>query len=89
MIIVPSVSILNYNPVNTKTPEVPGCFEARTIFQNKQGLLLSTLPVTVPDPQLFPGACELKLFLLSLNSRLGHQLHHMARRAGGSKEKTG
>lgn len=89
MIIVPSMSILNYNPVNTKTPKVPGCFEALTIFQNKQGLLLSTLPVTVPDSQLFPAACGLQLFLLSLNSRLGLRLHHMAHRAGGSKEKTG
>lgn len=71
MIIVPSVSILNYNPVNTKTPEVPGCFEALNIFQNKQGLLLLTLPVTVPDSQLSPAACGLQIFLLSLNSRLG------------------
>lgn len=52
MIIVPSVSVLNYNPVNTRTHNVPGCFEALTIFQNKQGLLLSALPVRVPGLQL-------------------------------------
>jgi len=89
MIIVPSVSTLNCNPVNTKTPEAPGCFEALTIFQNKQGLLISTPPVIVPDSQLFPAACGLQLFLPSLNSTLGLQLHHVAYRAGGSKEKTG
>lgn len=44
MIIMPPVSLLNYNSVNTKTPKVPGCFIALTIFQNKQGLLLPTLP---------------------------------------------
>lgn len=52
MIIVPSVSVLNYNPVNTRTPDVPGCFGALTIFQNKRGLLLSVLPVRVPGLQL-------------------------------------
>lgn len=87
MIVVPSVSILNYNPVN-KIHEVPGCFEALTIFQNKQGLL-STLTIAVPDSQLLPAAWGLQLFLLSLNSRLRLQLHHMAYRARGSKDKTG
>lgn len=59
-----------------KYPKFLGVLKVSLFFKNNQGFLLATLPIMVLNSLLFPTACGTQLFPLSLNSRLGLQLHH-------------